>query len=98
MTNREKFKTFLKEFKPELVSKFTKFIIDTDSFAAYYEAADRLKRSSAEFQNLSSYHIEALKDKKYEKMYREAEEKIMVIRRAMNMDQPEIFLFKKDVI
>jgi len=90
MSNREKFKTFLKEFKPELVSEFTKFIIDTDSVASYCEAADRLGRSSAEFQNLSKYHIEALKDKRYEKMYREAEETMLVIRRAMNMDQPEI--------
>ena len=73
MLNKEKLKTFYEKFDSNRVEEYTKFIIsECDKFEEYLEIADKMKRTSKEFQNLTSYHIAALSDEEYNKFYQSA--------------------------
>jgi len=73
MITKEKLETFCEKFDSTRVEEYTKFIIsECDKFEEYLEIADKMKRSSKEFQNLTSYHIAALQDENYNQFYQSA--------------------------
>ena len=75
MITKEKLKIFTEEFDSDRVEEYTKFIIsECDKFEEYLEIADKMKRTSKEFQNLTEYHIAALSDEDYNKFYQSAVE------------------------
>lgn len=91
-TNEDRLKKFCNQnkFHPKLTPAYIKLILELfDDFLTYSNIIHKMKRTSDTFQILSKYHTEALKDKKYEKMFRETVEKERVIRQAMDMDQVE---------
>jgi len=97
-SNEVKIENFCNQnkFHPKLTPAYVKLILELfDDFLSYSNIVHKMDRTSDNFQILSKYHSEALKDKTYEKMFKEAVEKEKVIRRAIDMDQPEIFLFKR---
>ncbi len=93
-SNEVKIKNFCNQnkFHPKLTPAYVKLILELfDNFLSYSDIVHKMKRTSDTFQILSKYHSEALKDKTYEKMFKEAVEKEKIIRQAIDMDQPEIF-------
>ena len=73
MITKEKLETFSEKFDSNRVEEYTKFIIsECDKFEEYLEIADKMKRTSKEFQNLTSYHIAALSDEEYNQFYQSA--------------------------
>lgn len=67
---------FEKGFNSKSVPDYINFISETyPNFWDYVDLVDKLERPSSEFISLTSYHLQAIKNKTYYESYREAVKK-----------------------
>lgn len=78
-SDKDKIEFFCEQnnFDPKLVPKYIKFVFETfDSFLQYSDIVYEMKRTSHAFQTITKFHLEAMKDKGYQKQYEGAIEAV----------------------